>query len=236
MPQLIENGRTGSAALDDWYKQYAGKEMPEVKVCLVHTMYPLTFHSKKPVRRPEDLKGQKIRPSSAMEAAYLRSIGASPVPGTFPETRDMLDRGVIDGTTGVWASMIAFGIHKSVRQHIDLPFTIVPYVLAINTAKYNSLSARQKQAIDSQCNADAAATFGGHLYDFELDGLKRLIDMGDKDRVVYKPTPDDVAAWRATIPSVKAAWAKEVTAKGYDADAVFNSLTAKVSQYGAQPK
>lgn len=236
LPQLIANGRTGSAALDDWYKQYVGKEMPDVKVCLVHTMYPLTFHAKKPIRRPEDLKGLKIRPSSAIEAAYLRSIGASPVPGTFPETRDMLDRGVIDGTTGVWASMIAFGIHKSVRQHIDIPFTVVPYVLAINQAKYNSLSSRQKQAIDANCNANAAATFGGHLYDFELGGLKRLIDMGDKDRVIYKPNAEEIAAWMATIPPVKAIWTKEVAAKGHDAEAIYNSLVAKIKQYGAEPK
>lgn len=236
MPQLIADGRTGSAALDDWYKQYAPREMPDVKICLVHTMYPLTFHAKKPIKRPEDLKGLKIRPSSAIEAAYLRSIGASPVPGTFPETRDMLDRGVIDGTTGVWASMIAFGIHKSVLQHIDLPFTVVPYVLAINKSKYDKLSARQKQAIDANCNAESAATFGGHLYDFELDGLKRLLAMGDKGRVVYKPTPDDVEAWRATIPAVKAAWSKEVSAKGYDAEAIFNSLVTKVKERNAQPK
>lgn len=236
MPQLIADGRTGSAALDDWYKQYASREMPDVKVCLVHTMYPLTFHAKKPIRRPEDLKGLKIRPSSAFEATYLRSIGAATVPGSFPETRDMLDRGVVDGTTGVWASMIAFGIHKSVSYHIDLPFTVVPYAIVINKAKYQGLTSRQKQAIDANCNSDSASAFGGHLYDFEFDGLKRLMAMGDKGRVVYKPTADDVAAWRATIPAVKSAWSKEVSAKGYDAESILSSLEAKVKERDAQPK
>ena len=107
-------------------------------------------------------------------------------------------------------------------------------MLAINKTRYEKLSPRQKKAIDDNCNADAAATFGGYLYDFERDGLRRLIEMGDKDRVVYKPTAEDLAAWRATIPPVKAAWAKEVSAKGFDPDAVFNDLVARVRKVGAQ--
>ena len=236
IPQIMADTRGGSAAMTEWYQQYASREMGDVKVCFVHSLFPLTFHTKKRITRPEDLKGLKIRPSSAMEAQFIRNFGGAAVPGTFPETRDMLERGVADGTTGVWASLIAFGIHTAVKYHIDMAWTVTPYVIPINKAKYDGFSPAQKKAIDANCNADAARRFASPLYEFEANGLQKLQSMGDKDRVVYKPTAEDLAAWRAGVPAVKAIWAKEVAAKGYDADVVYNDLVERVKKQGAESR
>ena len=43
------------------------------------------LYTKKPVRKLEDLKGMKIRPSSSAEATLIRMAGGSAVPGANPQ-------------------------------------------------------------------------------------------------------------------------------------------------------
>ena len=54
LPFLIAKPGPGSAALDQWYRGYASKEMKDVKFCLAH-LHVGTMHSKKPIDSPEQL-------------------------------------------------------------------------------------------------------------------------------------------------------------------------------------
>jgi TRAP-type C4-dicarboxylate transport system substrate-binding protein len=47
LPFLMAKPGGGSAALDAWYRKYAGTEMKDVKLCMAH-MHNGTLHSKKP--------------------------------------------------------------------------------------------------------------------------------------------------------------------------------------------
>ena len=47
LPFLFANAKEGSAALDAWYRKYAGKEMADVHYCLTFAHDPGTFHSTK---------------------------------------------------------------------------------------------------------------------------------------------------------------------------------------------
>src|SRR6187397_2870738 len=58
MPFLMTNAKEGSAALDAWYRKYAGKEMADVHYCLTFAHDPGTFHStRKKIVAPGDVKG-----------------------------------------------------------------------------------------------------------------------------------------------------------------------------------
>lgn len=55
-------------------------------------------NSKRPIEKPEDLKGLKIRtPENKMTLAIFKSLGASPAPLAFPELYLALSQGVFDG-------------------------------------------------------------------------------------------------------------------------------------------
>lgn len=233
IPLMVEDTRGGSAAQTEWYRAYEAKEMPEVKVCFGHQIAPLNFHSRKKIVMPQDLAGLKIRPSSATEATYIRQAGAATVQGTFPESRELLDRGIADGTTGVFGSLIAFGVDKATQYHLAIPFAVAGYVVAINKDKYAAMSPRQKKAIDDNCTPEAAQRFATPLYEFENDGLKKLIARKDPGREITMPTPEIMAAWKARVPAVKAEWAKEVQARGYDAQAVYQGLQQALQKHGA---
>lgn len=231
-PLLVGDTRSGSAAMTEWYRAYEAKEMPEVKLCFVHSMHPVGFHSKRKIVMPQDLAGLKVRPGSAIEAQYIRAAGGAAVQGSFPETRELLERGVVDATTGLYGSLISFGIDKAVKHHLAIPFAAVGYVVAIHKAKYEALSPTQKHALDSHCTPDAARRFAEPLYAFENDGLKALAARADGREVVL-PTPRIMDAWRALVPAVTAGWAEEVKARGHDPEAVKTQLVRALERHGA---
>src|SRR3982075_1438294 len=59
LPFTISNAKAGSAAIDEWYRQYAAREMKDVHFCFAFVHDPGALHSTKKVVMPGDLKGMK---------------------------------------------------------------------------------------------------------------------------------------------------------------------------------
>ena len=232
LPMTISDARGGSVALTEWYSALAPKEMADVKLCFAHVMHPLGFHANKRITLPQDLKGMKIRPSSAMEAVYIRAAGAATVPGAYPEAREMIERGVADGTTGVFGSGISFGIDKVTKFHFNIPFSVPGWVMVVNKAKYESLSDFQKKAFDANCGNEPALRMGTALQEFDAAGITTLKARKD-GREVLDVTPEQMKAWRALLPTVRAAWKKDLDAKGLKPDEIEASLAAFLKKHNA---
>jgi TRAP-type transport system periplasmic protein len=232
VPLTVSDGKGGMAALNSWYPKYAGTEMGDVKFCLGHMLAPIIFHTTKRIERPADLSGMKIRPSSAMEAAFIRNAGGATVPGGNPEAREMISRGVVDGTTGVVGSQFVFGVTEATKYHLDVPFSAVSFVVVINKDKYDGMTDAQKKVIDDHCNADAAAKFFSAPQAFEEEGFEKLRALTD-GREVVTPSAEVLVEWRAAAEPVREGWAKELAGKGGDPAAVLADLQAALRAQGA---
>ena len=232
LPMLVADSRSGSRALTEWYGLYAGQEMSDVKFCFGHMMYGDMLHTKQKVMMPDDLKGMKIRPSSSMEATLIREAGGAAVPGANPQAREMLDRGVVDGTMSTPSSLIAFGADKAVKHHLALQLSQPAWVIVINKNKYESLTPKQRKALDDNCTAEAAYKFAEPLYAFEAPGLAVLAERS----AVTTPTPEAVAAWRQVAERVKNAWLKEIAAHGLDGSAIYDRLVDALDRHDARMK
>ena len=113
LPFIFNNSKEGSAAMDEWYRRVADKEMKDVKYCLMFAHDPGTFHfTKKKVQSPTDMNGMKFRPPNAVIASWMRSLGATNVQASAPEIRDILEKGVAEGAGSPWGSIGLFGIDK----------------------------------------------------------------------------------------------------------------------------
>jgi len=157
LPFVFANAKEGSAALDAWYRRYAGQEMKEVRYCLAFAHDPGSFHfTKKKVVTPSDVSGLKVRPPNAVIASWMRALGAVNVQAAAPEIRDVLEKGVADAAGSPWGSMMLFGIDKVTRYHIDAPFYVSEQLWVLNKDKYESLSAAQKTVIDQHCTSEWA--------------------------------------------------------------------------------
>jgi len=51
-------------------------------------------------------------------------LGATNVQASAPESRDLLEKGVAEGTTFPWGSIVLFGIDKVTKFHIDSAFYV----------------------------------------------------------------------------------------------------------------
>jgi TRAP-type C4-dicarboxylate transport system substrate-binding protein len=232
LPFLFANAKGGSAAIDDWYRQYAAREMKDVHYCFAFVHDPGSFHSvKKKIVLPDDIRGMKVRPATSTIAHLITQLGGTNVQASAPEARDVLERGVADAMTSPWGSISLFGIDKVTKYHADVPLYVTSFVWVMNSDKYQALSAAQKKVIDSHCNAEWAEKVASPWADFEFRGHAQLASLSGHE--VYKLTPDQVAAWRRAAAPTEAQWANDVRKAGYDPKAVLDSLKQALAKHNS---
>jgi TRAP-type transport system periplasmic protein len=230
LPFLFANAKGGTAAIDAWYRQYAAQEMKDVKFCFAFVHDPGTFHARKKIVLPTDIKGMKIRPATSTIGQMVTALGGTNVQASAPESRDMLERGVADAITFPWGSIPLFGIDKVVQYHMDVPLYVTPFVWVMNKAKYESLSPAQKRAVDDHCTTEWAERVASPWADFEYGGHTKLAQPGHE---IYKLNPEQIKAWREATAPGEAQWAEAVKKTGQDPKKVMDSLKASLVKYKA---
>jgi TRAP-type transport system periplasmic protein len=230
LPFLFANGKGGTAAIDAWYRQYAAQEMKDVKFCFAFVHDPGTFHARKKITLPSEIKGMKIRPATSTIGQMVTALGGTNVQASAPEARDMLERGVADAITFPWGSIALFGIDKVVKFHMDVPLYVTPFVWVMNKAKYDGMSTAQKKVIDDHCTTEWAEKVASPWADFEFGGHAKMAAEGHE---VYKLTPEQLKAWRDATAPGEQQWAESVKKAGQDPAKVMESLKANLVKYKA---
>jgi TRAP-type C4-dicarboxylate transport system substrate-binding protein len=150
LAQAVEGGDIGKAMIAK-----ANEEASDVVVLAIHEGGLRKPFGKKQLASPADFKGTTIRaPQSKVLSEGLTALGANVDPLPLPDVTQALQSGAIDGVeanlpliyTSKW-----YEVGKYVTGNVNFwPF---PTALAINKAKYDSLTDAQKTAL-----TDAAAT------------------------------------------------------------------------------
>jgi TRAP-type C4-dicarboxylate transport system substrate-binding protein len=231
LPFLAANAKGGSAAVDAWYRAYAAKEMKDVHFCFAFAHDPGSFHSRKKVVLPSEIKGMKVRPATATIGQMITVLGGTNVQSSAPEARDMIERGVADAITFPWGSLGLFGIDKVVTYHIDVPLYVTPFVWVLNKDKYNALSPAQKKVIDSHCTTEWAEKIASPWADFESAGKGKIAALPGHE--MTKLTPDQLESWRKAVAPVNEQWAKDVQKTGEDPKTVLEALKQSFAKYKA---
>jgi TRAP-type C4-dicarboxylate transport system substrate-binding protein len=231
LPFLITNATAGSRAFDEWYRRHNRREMRDVKYCLAFLHDPGTFHGKKPITSPEDVKGMKVRPAHATMARFVNLLGGASVQVSAPEARDALAKGTADAITFPWNSIVLFGIDNVSKHHMDVPLYVTTFVLPINKARYDGLSAAQKKVIDDHCTPEWAERIATPWAKWEAEGRELLA--GRADHELHRPTAEEMAAWRKAAEPLRAAWAKDVERAGQDPDAIYQDLLATLRKHNS---
>ena len=125
-------------------------------------------NSKRPVRKPEDLKGLKIRlMESPVYLDTFRQMGVNPVPMPFPEVYNALQQGVIDGQdnplyTSILMKFTEVNKYVTITHHI---LTECPIVA--NLDWWNTLSP-QYQKILQEAAYEVEVVNRGHTLQDKL--------------------------------------------------------------------
>ena len=86
---------------------------------------PGLLHTKRPVRRLEDLQGMKVRCLGGNAAKSAQSFWAVPIVIPTGDTYDALRKGIVDGVVAAWDSL------ETLKWGEILPYTTVSRYAAV---------------------------------------------------------------------------------------------------------
>lgn len=234
LPFQATDAIQAAAAIKEWYMPIAEREMPEVFYCLSFPHDPGGLHTKMPVHVPGDLKGRNIRAGTATMARYIALVGGVSVRVPVPEAREAIARGLADGLTLPWASLQIFGIEKETPYHLDAPFYIAPQAVLINRAALDRLPEQDRKVVLDHCTPQWSSQITRGWAEVEMAGRERL--RNDPAHTAYVPTEAELAEWKASTLPLLDEWKAAVTARGEDADAIYQSWLDALDRHGVLMK
>lgn len=105
------------------------------------------YTTKRPVKKPEDMKGLKIRvQQSELFMELVKSLGASPTPMSYDEVYSGLQIGVIDGAENNIPSYYSSHHYEVAKYFTVDKHTATPEVLIASKSLWDKLSDEDKKA------------------------------------------------------------------------------------------
>jgi TRAP-type C4-dicarboxylate transport system substrate-binding protein len=166
---------------------------------------PYSIHTNFPVNSVADLKGKKIRASSATESAALRVFGAVPIGMPVTEIPEAIGRHTIDGTTSHMSPFFDFGLDRVTNNHFFIRLGIVPLAILMNRKRYDALPETVRVAMKTNGGEALGDKFTDSIGRYNDELLKRLQN-DSKHKVVF-PSDSDQAAAQKQMAVVREEWA-----------------------------
>ena len=150
-------------------------------------------NSKRPIVRPEDMKGLKIRAiQSKSSILMIEALGPTAVPMAFPEVYTGIQQGVVDGFANSMTTLYTAKYYE-VAPYISITNHLVGMLnLVVSERLYQELSPADRKIFDDA--GIEAARFQRNLY---KEGDQKFLDLLKEKAKVN--TNVDVAAFRKQV-------------------------------------
>lgn len=107
-----------------------------------------SFYAKKPITKPEDLKGLKVRVQpSPTTIKMVELMGGSPTPISFGEVYTAMQQGVVDGAENNVPSWVQTRHIEIAKVFSEDEHASIPDFLVISTKTWNKLTPEQQQIL-----------------------------------------------------------------------------------------
>lgn len=126
--------------------------------------YRDTYTRTRPIRKPEDFAGMKVRlPEAPAFVRSFRALGAIPTPIPAPEIYAALQTGVVDAMEGTNELAFTFKIFEVTKYMSRTRHMILDGSFAMNQKFYDGLPKDQQQALDRAARDCAAQQRKEHV-------------------------------------------------------------------------
>lgn len=210
LPFIYPNRQTAYATLSDAEVQQKFFEPMKKKGFIAIGWTENEFrdltNSKREVRRPEDMKGLKIRVmKSPVSLDTFEALGVSPVGMPFPEIYNALQQGVIDGQDNAIMTSVLMKFTE-VNKHVTLTkHSLTECIIIVGMDYWNSLSAAEQQIfreaadkciqVNRQVNADLHLKLpksGMSVDEYCKNKGIKVITLTDEERGAFQKTMTSV--------------------------------------------
>lgn len=199
-----------------WQEELAGKHGLKV-VCFNWVQGYRHFFTNKPVRKPEDLKGQRIRtPPAPIWQESVRALGAAPVALAFGEMYPALQTRAIDGVELVYNNIPGGRFYEVLKYASETGHILLINFEVVSSKWFDTLPKEYQSALVEECDKAGDET-SKEILRLEGEVKQQLKGRGmtvveDVDRAAFRKAGDK--AYEALkLTEVKNAVHKEIGKK-----------------------
>ncbi len=230
LPNGYPNGQVATHVATEFYKRMKPEELSDVKVLYIHAHGPGLLHTKKPVRKLEDIKGMKIR-STGLSAKVAKALGGVPVAMPQPATYEALQKGVVEGTFAPIETLKGWKQAEVIKYTTDctgVGYTTAMFVV-MNLNKWNSLP-KNIQKIIEEVSKEWVDVHGEVWDKGDAEGHDFTLSLGNE---IIPLSEEENSRWVNAVQSIVDDYIKAVGEKNLPGDkavAEVKKLTAEYSK------
>lgn len=170
-----------------------------------------------PIRRPEDVRGMRIRVAGEIEGVTVKALGGAPVFMGSSEVYQALERGTIDGMMSYVGTVIARDLQQIIRYGTAAHFGGYTVDAYCRKDFYDAQPAALRAALDAGGKAINQGGTDNMVSVHEGEYLPAIRDGGVE---LVEPTGAELAAFRAAVEPVYGHWRSMLGSPGAAAKAV----------------
>lgn len=227
---------TNLAMRDMFLNGAIAEDFKSVKVMFLHVHAGQAIHmADKEVRKPDDLKGLKMRIPTRTGAWIIEALGAAPAAMPVPALPQALQKKVVDGAFIPWEIIPSLKLQEVTKFQIEgqnrVRFGTTTFQVSMNPGTWAKLPPDVQKAFDAN-NGEARVRAVGKIWtDSEAVGLALAMKAGNKH---IELTEAELALFKQKLEPVVQRWINEVKTVGVDGQALVNQARALIAKYSKQ--
>lgn len=172
-----------------------------------------------------DFSGMIIRVNSGSIVDAVEAFGATASSIETTEVYMSLSTGVVDGAVSSPTAMTVFAFNDACEYLYEVPLAVGCNYVCVSDSSWNSLSPTLQQIVQ-----EVADEFQVRYMEENMAAMQESIDAFE---VAYEPTDEALAEMRDATSFIKENWAENLTAQGYDGDAIMALAEQTLEAYRA---
>jgi TRAP-type C4-dicarboxylate transport system substrate-binding protein len=230
LPYMIGSAEIGAKVLNDpeLRKKYLDPEHKGVHPLLLMTHQPGNIHTaSKPIRTVEDMKGMRLRFSSATIRDFVAALGGTPVGLPPTQIVEAMQKGTIDGAWIDYGGAATFKIGPVTKYSTEMYSYVTSFCVCMNPRSYDRLPANLKKMIDASF-VGVEKEIGDEWDRIDGPGKAELMKAGMTPVKLSKAEDDKFRAVGAKVADAKVA---ELNGKGLPAGDVYKMIKALAAKH-----
>ncbi len=228
LPMGYESGVQATRVANAVLNQFQPEEFNDTQIMFLHAHGPGLIHTRdKKVTTLEDLKGLKLR-GTGTSGLVQAALGAVPVGKSMAETYQMLQKGVVDGSSHPLESNKGWKLGEVVDYAIgsySCAYTTT-FAVFMNKNRWAALKPEHQKVIQ-EINEEYIEKHGQAWDKIDEDGLEFLKSQGGE---LVELSDAESQRWKEAASPVVDDYIKKMGEKGIDGKAVVDFINAQLAE------
>lgn len=230
LPVGYPSGAVATRLANLLIQKYRPAELSDVHLLYIHAHGPGILASKKSVRSLADMKGLKVR-ATGLSAKIVKTLGATPVAMSQPETYEALSKGVVEATLCPVETLKGWKQGEAIDYIIDssaIGYTTAMFVV-MNKDKWNQLPP-DIQKVFTEVSQEWIAKHGEAWDQADQAGREYVTQL--KRQFVQLPESEQ-QQWKAAVKPVLDSYVAQAKEKNLPGEAFLADLQAELAKPAA---